>query len=49
MTWTAEMFEPIVDAAKAFVPIGIGVGVAYFVVVGGAKKGFAFIRGMFKG
>lgn len=49
MNWSVDMFTPIVDAAKSFVPIGITVGVSYFVVVVGAKKGFNFIRGMFKG
>lgn len=49
MVWTADMFKPILDAAKEFVPIGVGVGVSYWAIVTVAKKGFGFIKGMIKG
>lgn len=49
MTWTADMFKPILDAAAEFVPIGIGVGVSYWAIVTVAKKGFAFIKSTIKG
>lgn len=45
---TAEMFAPLVDAAKEFVPIALGAGVGVFVVVWGAKKGFNFVKSMVK-
>ncbi|EJI7258984.1 hypothetical protein WMI_01336 [Enterococcus faecalis EnGen0363] len=45
---TADMFAPLVDAAKQFVPIALGAGVSVYVVTWGAKKGFNFVKSMVK-
>lgn len=44
--FTAEMFEPIITAMTAVVPIGVGAGVSILAVTWVAKKGFGFIKGM---
>lgn len=44
--FTTAMFDPIVTAITAVVPIGVGAGVAVMAVTWVAKKGFAFIKSM---
>lgn len=45
---TAEMFAPLLDAAKEFTPVALGVGVGIYAVTWGAKKGFNFVRSLAK-
>lgn len=44
--FTADMFEPIVSAITAVVPVAIGAGVAVFSVTWVAKKGFGLVKSM---
>ncbi|EOL46300.1 hypothetical protein RV11_GL000577 [Enterococcus phoeniculicola] len=44
--FTADMFDPVVTAITAVVPIGIGVGASILAVTWVGKKGFTFIKSM---
>lgn len=44
--FTPEMFDPIVKAITAVVPVAIGAGVAVFSVTWVAKKGFSLVKSM---
>lgn len=45
---TADMFTPLIDAAKEFVPVALTVGVSIFAITWGARKGFNFVKSMTK-
>jgi len=44
--FTAEMFEPVITAVTAVVPVAIGAGVGVFSVTWVAKKGFGLVKSM---
>lgn len=42
--FTAEMFEPVITAIGAVVPIAVGAGVGVLSVTWVAKKGFSMVK-----